>query len=351
LCKLRDTMDAAASVITVIGAAITSAKTINDILSSIKHAPHDVKSLIEGVAQLQHILERLQQVPLSKSPKVDVAELKNQAAKCRADLDIEALNLQKLDVSLVNSRAGRTWRRVKFAFSGKEVERIRNMVQGHTSLLNVRLTMNNLQAMEISASAAQSRDILALLEQVRDAVSRLQSHSNVPVLAGEDSETSSSDAASSDVRSNIQQENDEKRLSEALQGSIRRLEGLLEEDEGAILADSEGADRLVADLEALLDSVQQVEMKSTTAKKARASSYTFQRRKEGFHAELKLIRSLIVAAPEIILNKARKTARCSLISTAAICYKLKLQGRLIMGSFDLQSGSDTSSGYGVRSGP
>ncbi|KAH7023773.1 hypothetical protein EDB80DRAFT_770521 [Ilyonectria destructans] len=278
-----DPLRAGASVVDFLKVALTSAKTIHDVLSAIKDGPEGVERLTNEVAQLQHILERLSQIPFGN--ETDVAEMADLARKCANDVAVFESRLQRLQLSSADCRRARLRRRIQITFSDKDLEQMRDVIRAHVLMLNFRL--NLVQTTQLSLSTTQSSEILGLLQQLKGDVAALHqsraSGINQPAVC-----TTLSDDEASDPPSPA---------DTALDESISRLTELVAEKECTV--DSEDAEQLIKDLETLLASAQRNEIESSHE----VTPDRHHSEGEAVWKELKLVTNLISSAPSLAINR------------------------------------------------
>ncbi|KAM5341791.1 hypothetical protein ACJ41O_014822 [Fusarium nematophilum] len=291
-----DPVSAGASVVTFLTLAYSVSKTVRDLLSAISDGPQILGRLIHEIAQLESILQRLQQVSFGSASPADTAELARLAQKCADDLTGFNSKLQRLNVSAADSRGGRLWRRLKSCFTEKDLEQMRELIQTHVLMLTVRL--NLLQTEQLSFSQTQSTEILGLLQQLKQDVAALQP-------------SSSSSAASENPTASDSMEIDEEvlRTSSALEASITRLMRLLEKKACAV--ESDDAEELIEDFESLLKAIQAGTAVPPEAPKG--IDYADNDADDDVSKELKLVRNItgplgfLAALPEgTVIHQERK---------------------------------------------
>lgn len=138
-----DPVSSGASVIAFLGLALHCTKTLINFIGSIKDGPENVKRAMKMVLHLQDSLNQLsrQRVVLEATDKEAVeARLKN----CSDELQALVSKLRKLHYldTGKGSRSRRLWRRVRTAFSEKDIEDLTNVVDAHSSILGLWLQSN-----------------------------------------------------------------------------------------------------------------------------------------------------------------------------------------------------------------
>ncbi|KAK3374565.1 hypothetical protein B0H63DRAFT_452424 [Podospora didyma] len=135
---MADPLSTGASAVAFIGLALSSAKAIFDVLSATKDAPRNVEQLTDEVKQLQSILQRFSQLHLDSelTNSDDLADLATLSSGCSKDLVNFNAKLQRLGLSPDDRRIGKFWKRIKTAVTEKDMDRIRDTIRHHTSVLN-----------------------------------------------------------------------------------------------------------------------------------------------------------------------------------------------------------------------
>ena len=130
-----DGLSGAASVITVVGLAVSSTQTIYNIISGIKHGPHAIQSM---TSSLQDLLKLLLQLKGSTDQLYLAVDLEGSVSKCVQDLKACEDHLAKL-CPWVDSKAVRFWNNVKAALQEKDLERMSAVIQRHVASLSLQL--------------------------------------------------------------------------------------------------------------------------------------------------------------------------------------------------------------------
>ncbi|KAK0512253.1 hypothetical protein JMJ35_005381 [Cladonia borealis] len=130
-----DGLSGAASVITVVGLAVSSTQTIYNIVSGIKNGPNAIQSI---KSSLQDLLKLLQQLKGSTDQLYLAVDLEGSVSKCVQDLKASEDQLAKL-CPRVDSKAVRLWNHVKAALQEKDLERMSAMIQRHVASLSLQL--------------------------------------------------------------------------------------------------------------------------------------------------------------------------------------------------------------------
>ncbi|KAK0736267.1 hypothetical protein B0T21DRAFT_366631 [Apiosordaria backusii] len=134
-----DPLSAGASVVTFVGLGLASAKTVYEILSSVKAGNAVVERVARDVQGLAVTLERVKKCPVSDQTDRLTLGLKIKA--CADDMKACADELEKLATNTPELTVARQWRKVKIFLKEKDVERIGHVVARHTSALNLYLDL------------------------------------------------------------------------------------------------------------------------------------------------------------------------------------------------------------------
>ncbi|RSL88876.1 hypothetical protein CDV31_015971 [Fusarium ambrosium] len=297
-----DPLSAGASVITFLGLAFSLTKTVHEVLSTVKDGPQIIQHLKEEFSQLRSILERLTHISMSVT---DATELDVLARKCNDDVVGFEMRLRRLDMSGVDGRRGRLWRKLKLCFTEKDLEQMRHIIRGHVQLLTIRL--NLLQVQQASFSSSQSTEILNLLQKLREDVVTLHQVNSVQTAAKDSTPPAVVELDMAD---------DVPYADSDLANSITRLMHLLEKK--PCVVDSEDAEELVDDLERLLHSVQDEASATMASGPAFDSKVSHS---DGISKDLKLMRSVILSAPSINVNRSGPLGLLKTLSQGTIIHQ------------------------------
>lgn len=291
---MADPLSTGASVVAFVGLALSSAKAIHDILSTVKDGPQTVKRLADEVKELEHILVRLQQLQTNTINSNDLAELARLSSQCSTSLSGFSTKLQRLGCSDADRRMGRMWKRLKTAITEKDLDHMRDSIRYYTSVLHFRVTL--LMVTQVSSSttqsATQSAEILDILGQLRTEVrGQCMSASTAPTASASRVE---------EIMADTTAENDP--ATDKLEESIERLIALVKEKKCTV--ESDDAEQLIADLQTLLDSAQAKEPSVSTGSATDDQGTSTVTGEQNVLRELKLASSLIFSAPLISVNAA-----------------------------------------------
>ncbi|KAK3312744.1 hypothetical protein B0H66DRAFT_379971 [Apodospora peruviana] len=284
-----EAVGAAASIIALVQ-ALKSAKLVHETIAAVRDGPQNVRHLVDEVAQLQSILERISALPTESMNDNDAAALTRAANRCAVDMVTVESKLQRLDLSTADRRSGRFWKRVKTVVGEKGLEQIRQTIQGHVLMLNVQF--NLAQASHMSASSSQLSQIVGLLNQLRSEVAGLHTHGSDEQPAP-DTDTKST-TINADSHLSVQASDP------SPDESIFRLISLVNETERTV--ESDDAVQLIDDLQSLLESAQQQHGLAQPPPTSLAPA-SQEDEAEDVTRELKLLGGLIRSAPTMEINK------------------------------------------------
>jgi hypothetical protein len=289
--------------------AFLAAKSISDIVSSIKDGPRGVASLSHEVAQLQDVLERLAQSPSQTMDTADKEALEKAATNCRDDLEVFSTKLAQQTLDGADSRKGRVWRRLKGVFDERGLARMRDVVHDH--FLGLTVVLGQLQLKQASLSTAQGSEILSLLQKLQETVKspkRFEEHqnSNHPIRnnggIGETQDTTEEPPA--DIAHDDRAPAPRIVSTPELSDSISRLMKLVQASVCTMDSDSEEAEARINDLETVVSHVQEVEKSSEREKEAECP-YDFMgnsKQEDKVGKELQLVKNLLLSSPALTIN-------------------------------------------------
>ncbi|KAL2210407.1 hypothetical protein CC79DRAFT_1365801 [Sarocladium strictum] len=262
-----------ASVIAVIDISIKSASGVQALVSAIKDGPQTIALLGRDVMSLFVVLSQLSRSKLEKASDPTLVQLKAYVDSC----DEELATIQTLLIELQSKSSGLSDRAragIRVVRKGKDLGQAQQSVRDLTTQLNLYLAL--VQA-EITETTGQGLDqILETLQKVHDCLDSLEP----PVAKEKDPLVLEEDAAGS---RKTQQE------CEELQESTSRLSELVGHD-GAVLSD-EDAGHIIDDLQRLIQSA-----------KDHAGSNDHSSTSKETRDELRLVESMIIAAPSLSIN-------------------------------------------------
>ncbi len=276
-----DPVSAGSSVLAFVLLALNSAKTIHDVLSAVKDGPQSLRHLVGDIAQLQGILERLSCLPQPIN-EGDAEALKSAAKRFTDDVAQIESKLQRLRIRPTDRHGGKLWKRLLTAIKEKDLTQMQGLVRGHFMMLSVQLNLS--QTVQMSASQSQLSEMHESLKRIQEQVSAL---GNNP----------SSTASSASLPMDTDSPTDTPRVHAIdleLERGISRLVDFIGEKESTV--ESDEAQQMIEDLEALLQAAEREESKLEN----QSCSQGHQEQK--FTGDLKLVRHLIAAAPTLAVN-------------------------------------------------
>ena len=130
-------MDGAASIITVISLALSSAHCIVKALSGIKNAPHTVQQMSASVLTLSKLLEQLKAYSDSLHY---AAGLPDSIRRCTEDLSRLKEYVEKAS-SKKSNKVGQLKKNCKVMLQGREWDRRSALVQQHYAALSLQINI------------------------------------------------------------------------------------------------------------------------------------------------------------------------------------------------------------------
>lgn len=131
-------MDAASSLVAVIGFALTSTKTLYEAFSSIRDGPQRIQQAVRGLQQLQIIFARLQNLQPGVARESSLYQL---VAEYKRGLDTFQPLVRRMSALPNDSQGKRFWKRIKMIIRDKDIDRIQQFIQYHISALSTHLTI------------------------------------------------------------------------------------------------------------------------------------------------------------------------------------------------------------------
>ena len=137
ISQIDTKMDGAASIITVISLALSSAHCIVKALSGIKNAPHTVQQMSASVLTLSKLLEQLK----AYSDGLHyAADLPDSIRKCYEDLGQLKKYVEEASTKKSN-KVGRLKKNCKVMLQGREWDRRSALVQQHYAALSLQINI------------------------------------------------------------------------------------------------------------------------------------------------------------------------------------------------------------------
>ena len=134
----HESMDGAASAITVVSLALSSTKVLYEIVASIKHAPKCVSQIALYLRDLSSILQQLVGYSANLHLAADLPTLIERFGESLKTLDAK---LGKLSASDGNNRAELMWKNVKALLQERQLEKMATCLQQHVAALSLQLNV------------------------------------------------------------------------------------------------------------------------------------------------------------------------------------------------------------------
>lgn len=262
-----------ASIIAVIDISIKSAAGVQALVSALKDGPQTIALLGRDVTSLFVVLSQLSRCKLAKASEPTLEQLKAYVDSC----DEELATIQTLLIEVQSRSTGFTDRAragIRVVRKGKDLDQAQQRVRDLTTQLNLYLALVQAETTETTGQGLEQ--ILETLQKVHDRLDNIE-----PPAAQAKGPAALEDDVAGPRKT--QQE------CEELQESISRLSELVGHD-GAVLSD-EDAGQIIDDLQRLIQSAKDhadSDNHSSTSKETRK--------------ELRLVESMIIAAPSVSIN-------------------------------------------------
>ncbi|KAF5687535.1 hypothetical protein FDENT_5282 [Fusarium denticulatum] len=281
-----EAVGAGASILTFITVAFSVTQSIRSALSAIKDGPEVIRSLTDDIVQLESVLQRLKKLSFVSVDDIDKSQLEQLANRCQIDLAGLDDRLKSLDVSTSDGRGGRLWGKLKLCFSEKELDHIRNGIQGHLQHLTFQLHI--IQGQQVCLTVEHSTQILGDLQELKQQIAALRIASAATRVVEEESPSASA------RMTEVDGEEIDCPPDTSLDESINRLMRLLEKK--PCVVESDDSEELLKDIEHLVESIRKdaepVELEGTC-----------QNCSEDVSKELKLMANIILSSPSMMINQ------------------------------------------------
>ena len=132
-----DGLSGAASIITVVGVALTSTQVLYNAVSGIRDAPETILQIASNLGSLSKLLQQLRESHESFHLSSDLEEL---VRKCAANLRTLEEKLGKL-ITSPESRVVRLWKSVKVLVQAKHLDKLADLVQQDVAALSLQLSI------------------------------------------------------------------------------------------------------------------------------------------------------------------------------------------------------------------
>lgn len=133
-----DAVSGGASVLTFVGLAVQSAKTLYEFLSALKDGPQTVEQAVHSLQRFQSTLQQLAGCRALREIPIGAAH--DDIKSCSDDMQGFANKLAGLRISQDERRTGRYWKKCKMALNEKSLARMNVVLAAHASALTLRLS-------------------------------------------------------------------------------------------------------------------------------------------------------------------------------------------------------------------
>ncbi len=130
-----DCLSGAASIITVVGLALSSTQTIYHAVSNIRDGPRTIQQMLSGLQTLSSLLTQLLQSSDSFYLAADLQEL---VQGCATNLKRFEEQLGKLSLSADN-KAKKLWKHAKVMLGSKDLERMASLIKQDVAALALQI--------------------------------------------------------------------------------------------------------------------------------------------------------------------------------------------------------------------
>ena len=140
---MTDPLSITASVITVAGLAYSSAKTLNEVITSFSNAPKVLEDIGKDLQVLQNLLRALQQ-PLNGVPNANLSEnekacyesLTPALVVCKGKCDEFSAKLSKMTSHSQGDKVN-WWDRARLHFNEKDVALLKSDLEKHKQTIDI----------------------------------------------------------------------------------------------------------------------------------------------------------------------------------------------------------------------
>ncbi len=134
---------AAASLVTIVAAALQSTKKVYETVSGIKQAPQHVSQLSLAVQNLQSVLSQLLNCRAIKNAEAstNLVAMSNAIKACSKDVLRFEKELGKLRICTSDKVVGKTWKMIQIAVREKDFRQMWVQVNHHVTSLTIQLNI------------------------------------------------------------------------------------------------------------------------------------------------------------------------------------------------------------------
>ena len=134
-----DGVSGAASVITVVGMALTSVKIMHETISKVRDGPNIVVRTALALEDLQKLLERIRGMN-ARLPSSNT-DLQGLIQRCATGLKAFEKKIGGLRILPTDKRSGKAWKRVKTVLKQDDFQQMWEMINQQIRALNLGLQM------------------------------------------------------------------------------------------------------------------------------------------------------------------------------------------------------------------
>lgn len=134
-----DGVSGAASIVAVIGFALSSTKIVHDTISGIKDGPNAILQTNSALEDLRKILEQIE--ALDAGLTSINANLQNVIRKCATELKAFENKIGCLRILPTDKKLGKAWKRVKTMIKQDDFQNMWHVINRHVSALGLQLQL------------------------------------------------------------------------------------------------------------------------------------------------------------------------------------------------------------------
>jgi hypothetical protein len=131
-------METAASVIAFVTLTLATVKSCRDLLSAAQDGPEKLRHVTTAIDTLVSAFEQIKTEPQLETV-LSSTSLKVVTENCKADFERFHIRLEKVEILPDERRCGKIWKRLKLAFSEKDLPWVLAVVNGHVDAVTMEL--------------------------------------------------------------------------------------------------------------------------------------------------------------------------------------------------------------------
>ncbi|KAL9064188.1 MAG: hypothetical protein Q9157_007924 [Trypethelium eluteriae] len=172
-----DVVSIVTSVVAFAEAALKSTKFVYQTLSTVKHQPRLVQSLVTAIRKLHLVLRKVSKSPAVRfaRERADLEALSTIIRLCQEDCKRYENTIQRIQIVRNDSLVGRAWKQVKTILKEKELEKIWTEVNLHVDVIEVNIGL--LLTSYVQRNSTQIQHHSSKLDTVHDQVEELREDS------------------------------------------------------------------------------------------------------------------------------------------------------------------------------